>query len=1552
MRGVYDLEATYIQETLSLENAISVENSQSVNSNNLKLSLIAPNSVREGRVYSCKLQCTNTGTSDMIVPRVLINDQYYTVTGSTLPYILKSGESAYIPFTFIGGVHYSAEMGNGNYTNWGAWTDFEDDLSNTYDILENMGLNLTYSQTLDMANTLHSSEGQGIIAGSLKDLNTAEGFADRIVKLTWVVDNKSYSVSTQTDSNGNFIFAGLSENVTYTFYAQGLSGYSTNQIQLDGRYLANVNISAKINGVVSGRVLDSAGAPMTDKIVIASNEDSESRYVYTDSQGMYSIDTLDWGNWTLTVVDDDLCRVSRSIDFSAENNNQIVNFDLNNVSVITGHVYNVSGEAISNARVTVTSTEYGYEIATAFTNDNGVYKILAVESGNYTVSVHSTTQMFEEASVLVQENGLSNVDFHATSQSWSGKVYLPDGSLANSGKIMLLSESQKVSVEINSDGTFDFPSIIFDDYNIWIETDSAVDFYSLHIDSQTSGDIHLREQCSLEFQIQFDEGYELPEEGLWFYLFEAEYGLIGNYEIGHGGTSKRIDNLPKGNYVIGIAASKDVYDYKEFVLQSSTLLNFHWGLSGLTIENALPMPAASLSANSLSAETLEVNAGLTLNKPDRVTLNAGSSFWDRLLNSMKNEVNKLKELLGRMVFPWTNNLIKYGSIAVQLQNQIAELFPYKNYPTCNESGCTTTSENESLYRKKVYAYADARNFLTILKTQYQRYQEFYFLFRNLSSKLDMNVISNSIGQTLGNSLDPDGVGGTGKFIRDLMGNIIETSASANAQIENHDFAYLDNAINSTEIWATIAEDVYKQPWGDSLGKFLNGLDIFQSIMSWIYQLTKLDEVTQLAQQKCQEMDRTIANIQAQIAILEKPYKTCKHPDKPLSCDPNEIYGPVGSDFVTHDEGTEDEPFMVIDGANWITNNAGQENLYTIYFENKSTATAAAQEIFVTTTLPAGMDWDSIEVGEISIGNEVYTLSDDCLIAENIWLVDQASTGDQIKIRFDFDPETGEANWYLRSYVATTYDNFPESAYDGFLPPNDKETHVGEGYVSYRVKYDSNLATGDVVSTNATIVFDTNEPIDTNTWLNTIDADAPVVQLDNTVPLSSSVFLQWSGSDVGSGIDQYQIYVSSDGSAYTLWNTFDGNVTSAFYESTDGEYSFYILAVDAAGNVGGDPDQATPPLLINASDMDARIVKSANVHASTDAISENLSSITDWDDFYMEFWTPETTESEAGKTYSAVISYDSSLFVVDTNQTIVTPDGVTAEIVDMGSIGVGLSTVMITFTVGEDGYTAPGANTYWGAVHFTPNLAEDSGVQNVLEPAALNVTANGKDSGTTVKAMPYDLDHNNAVDVNDFIAFANAFGKSPESLDPSDANYAQTYLADFDGNGVIDVQDFIAFATNYGIKKGSAASYYNAPKQDAPAAQPAAVTVNEEGLIEDESSNQPSRPDVTTPTQEVVETVVMTLNSSPAYLPQAQPAQAESVQTLRQAHSSALLDLYDNQTGELLPNEKLSAPAIDEALYQNGEFDFLFDESDLDADDNSDSSVDLSAVLDELELELI
>src|SRR5436853_486223 len=79
--------------------------------------------------------------------------------------------------------------------------------------------------------------------------------------------------------------------------------------------------------------------------------------------------------------------------------------------------------------------------------------------------------------------------------------------------------------------------------------------------------------------------------------------------------------------------------------------------------------------------------------------------------------------------------------------------------------------------------------------------------------------------------------------------------------------------------------------------------------------------------------------------------------------------------------------------------------------------------------------------------------------------------------------------------------------------------AGKAVVVFTVMPKSGLATGTAIQNQAVIVFDTNAPIATPTWLNTIDRDAPITHV---LPLaatqtSPTFTVQWAGTDAGSGI---------------------------------------------------------------------------------------------------------------------------------------------------------------------------------------------------------------------------------------------------------------------------------------------------------------------------------------------------------------------------------------------------------------------------------------------------
>jgi large repetitive protein len=107
----------------------------------------------------------------------------------------------------------------------------------------------------------------------------------------------------------------------------------------------------------------------------------------------------------------------------------------------------------------------------------------------------------------------------------------------------------------------------------------------------------------------------------------------------------------------------------------------------------------------------------------------------------------------------------------------------------------------------------------------------------------------------------------------------------------------------------------------------------------------------------------------------------------------------------------------------------------------------------------------------------------------------------------------------------------------------------------------------VISNTARVTFDTNPPIDTPTWSNTIDSSTPTSQVAQLPVAESSPHFQvhWSGTDNFSGISDFTIYVSVNGGPFTPW--IDTSDTSATYMGQPGNtYSFYSLAKSNVGNV--------------------------------------------------------------------------------------------------------------------------------------------------------------------------------------------------------------------------------------------------------------------------------------------------------------------------------------------------------------------------------------------------
>ena len=194
-------------------------------------------------------------------------------------------------------------------------------------------------------------------------------------------------------------------------------------------------------------------------------------------------------------------------------------------------------------------------------------------------------------------------------------------------------------------------------------------------------------------------------------------------------------------------------------------------------------------------------------------------------------------------------------------------------------------------------------------------------------------------------------------------------------------------------------------------------------------------------------------------------------------DPNELEGPMG-----------------VDSVRWVSKNDVLN--YTVFFENDPAfATAHAQVVDIRIDMPDARLLDEFKLGTYTFANRsfempnepnFYSMRLDCRDSLDIYVDVLAGMDVEKNQTFwhfsSIDPESGHAPWEVDR---------------GMLPVNDS-THVGEGFVTFRLKPYEEMVTGDTISFFANILFDSNDTLQTNRWCNRIDAEAPVSKIKATV----------------------------------------------------------------------------------------------------------------------------------------------------------------------------------------------------------------------------------------------------------------------------------------------------------------------------------------------------------------------------------------------------------------------------------------------------------------------
>lgn len=292
---------------------------------------------------------------------------------------------------------------------------------------------------------------------------------------------------------------------------------------------------------------------------------------------------------------------------------------------------------------------------------------------------------------------------------------------------------------------------------------------------------------------------------------------------------------------------------------------------------------------------------------------------------------------------------------------------------------------------------------------------------------------------------------------------------------------------------------------------------------------------------------------ASLACRAASYRYCREVPRKLclpvlrSCDPNDMIGPSGF-------GEEE----------WVSQDALLP--YTIRFENDpERATAPAQVVTVNHPLDPTVDPRRFRLGTFGFGPFTFDPPENVSYYQTRLNVAD-SLGVNVDVTAGIDVISNNAFWIFKSVDPQTGDQPTNDPLAGFLPVNDN-TKIGEGFATYTIRAAEEASTGDVIDAQAGIVFDINAPIDTPPIFNTVDATPPVSSVGVQPSRSDSAlfYITWSGDDEGSGIRDYQLYVSRKGDPFEPYQTATADTSVLFQGELGNSYRFFTIATDNVGN---------------------------------------------------------------------------------------------------------------------------------------------------------------------------------------------------------------------------------------------------------------------------------------------------------------------------------------------------------------------------------------------------
>ncbi|MBI5092257.1 MAG: carboxypeptidase regulatory-like domain-containing protein [Candidatus Hydrogenedentes bacterium] len=259
--------------------------------------------------------------------------------------------------------------------------------------------------------TTSSTTGSGTIAGTVKSKATGQLVEGAKIQIALRPSGPTDGVPVDrpqwdavTDAKGEFAVAQLPKGYfSVLAIKDDTAGYATTYLD-DDEGAAEISVTLRPAGALSGRVLTESGAPIENAVVFAvplrasAKENSaidrdvlgpSPAHVKSDTQGAFTLGPLPEGPWMLAAKADGY--TYRESDVLPIGSADVVLTLTKGVIIRCVVTQADSGQPASKVDVTLGTSEYSSNVRTKPTDDSGAVEFAGVGDGEYTLSARSDT---------------------------------------------------------------------------------------------------------------------------------------------------------------------------------------------------------------------------------------------------------------------------------------------------------------------------------------------------------------------------------------------------------------------------------------------------------------------------------------------------------------------------------------------------------------------------------------------------------------------------------------------------------------------------------------------------------------------------------------------------------------------------------------------------------------------------------------------------------------------------------------------------------------------------------------------------------------------------------------------------------------------------------------------------------------------------------------------------------------------------------------------------------------------------------------------------------